>query len=131
MVAFRNPESIHVPVGGYSHQAEVHASARWLVLAGQVGKTPEGLVPDDAVAQIEIALENIARNLEAASMLKSDLVKLTWYLMVDVDNAKRVEVAERWLSGHQPCSTVLYVAGLARPIYRVEIDAWACSESAQ
>jgi enamine deaminase RidA (YjgF/YER057c/UK114 family) len=129
MIVFRNPESVHVPVGGYSHQAEVHPGARWLVLAGQVGKTTDGAVPEDGVAQIQVALENIDRNLKAAGMERQDLVKLTWYLLADVDNAKRLEVAERWLSGHEPCSTVLYVAALARPIYRVEIDAWACSES--
>jgi hypothetical protein len=36
-------------------------------------------------------------------------------------------VASR-LGAHHPCMTLLYVAGLASPALRVEIDAWASRE---
>ena len=123
--AFRNPNGIHPPLGAYAHQAEVSAR-RWLVMAGQVGRTVDGKVPADPLEQIVIALENVRRNLDGAGMATTDLVKLTWYLVGDIDSGRRREIANAWLGGHQPCSTLVYVAGLAAPEYRVEIDALAC-----
>jgi enamine deaminase RidA (YjgF/YER057c/UK114 family) len=55
----------------------------------------------------------------------NDLVKITYYLVGEIDSAKRREVILSKLQGHRPCSTLLYVAGLASPVYKVEIDAWA------
>jgi enamine deaminase RidA (YjgF/YER057c/UK114 family) len=125
-IAFRSPDGIHPPLGGYSHQVEVSGSQRWLVMAGQVGRTLDGTVPSDPIEQIEIALENVRINLEGAGMEVKDLVKLTWYLVGEIDSAKRRQITAAWLGGHQPCSTLLYVAGLAAPEYKVEIDSWAC-----
>jgi enamine deaminase RidA (YjgF/YER057c/UK114 family) len=85
----------------------------------------DGTVPEDPLEQIDVAFENIFRNLRAAGMDAKDLVKLTYYLVGEIDTAKRREVVLSKLQGHQPCSTLLYVAGLASPVYRVEIDAWA------
>ena len=126
MKTTRNPVTIHPPLGAYSHQVAVAGHAEWLVMAGQVGRTSDGSVPEDPIEQVEVALENVRRNLEAAGMDVADLVKLTWFLVGEVDAARRREVAARWLNGHVPCSTLLYVAALATPEYRVEIDAWAC-----
>jgi len=33
MKKFRNPENIHGPVAGYTHQIEVSGEKRWLVLS--------------------------------------------------------------------------------------------------
>jgi 2-iminobutanoate/2-iminopropanoate deaminase len=123
---FRNPQGIHPPLGAYAHQAEATGGQRWLVMAGQVGRTVDGTVPSDPLKQIEVALENVRRNLEGAAMETKDLVKLTWYLVGDIDSSRRREIVTAWLGGHQPCSTLLYVSGLAAPEYRVEVDAWAC-----
>ncbi len=59
-------------------------------------------------------------------MEKHDLVKLTFYLVGDMDAEKRGDVIAAWLQAHQPCMTLLYVAALATPIYKVELDVWAC-----
>jgi 2-iminobutanoate/2-iminopropanoate deaminase len=123
---FRTPDGIHPPLGAYSHQAEAAGRQRWLVMAGQVGRNVDGTVPSDPLKQMEVALENVRRNLEGASMETKDLVKLTWYLVGDIDSSRRREIVMAWLGGHQPCSTLLYVSGLAAPEYRVEVDAWAC-----
>ena len=85
----------------------------------------DGTVPEDPLEQIDVAFENIFRNLRAAGMEVRDLIKITYYLVGEIDTAKRREVVLSKLEGHQPCSTLLYVAGLASPIYKVEIDAWA------
>jgi hypothetical protein len=33
------------------------------------------------------------------------------------------------LGAHHPCTTLLYVAGLAAPNLRVELDAWASADA--
>ena len=125
MKEFRNPQDVHQPLGSYSHQIEVRGNERLLVISGQVGMRADGTVPEDPFEQIDIAFENIFRNLHAAGMDVKDLIKLTYYLVGEIDTAKRREVVLSKLQGHQPCSTLLYVAGLASPVYKVEIDAWA------
>jgi 2-iminobutanoate/2-iminopropanoate deaminase len=46
-------------------------------------------------------------------------------LVGEVDTTKRRELVVSKLQGHKPCSTLLFVAGLASPIYKVEIEALA------
>lgn len=128
MKEVRNPQNVHKPLGAYSHQVEIRGNERILVLSGQVGVREDGTVPEDPIEQIEVALENVFRNLQAANMDMKDIIKLTYYLVGDVDTAKRRELVASKLQGHQPCSTLLYVTALANPIYKVEIDAWASRE---
>ena len=125
MKEFRNPQSVHEPLGSYSHQLEIRGNERLLVLSGQVGMREDGAVPEDPTEQVDVAFENILRNLEAASMSLRDVIKLTYYLVGEFDIARMRELVASKLQGHQPCSTLLYVASLASPVYRVEIDAWA------
>jgi enamine deaminase RidA (YjgF/YER057c/UK114 family) len=125
MKEFRNPQDVHTPLGSYTHQIEVRGNERLLVISGQVGMRQDGTVPEDPLEQIDVAFENIFRNLRAAGMDVNDLIKLTYYLVGEIDTSRRREVVLAKLQGHQPCSTLLYVAGLASPVYKVEIDAWA------
>jgi 2-iminobutanoate/2-iminopropanoate deaminase len=125
MKEFRNPQDVHPPLGSYSHQIEIRGNERMLVLAGQVGMREDGTMPEDPFEQIDLTFENIFRNLHAANMDVKDIIKLTYYFVGEIDTAKRREVVLSKLQGHQPCSTVVYVAGLASPKFRVEIDAWA------
>jgi len=125
MKEFRDPQNVHAPLGGYSHQVEIKGNERMLVLSGQVGMKEDGTIPDDPMEQIDVALENIFRNLRAANMDVKDIVKLTYYLVGEMDAAKRRELVASKLHGHKPCSTLLYVVRLATPAIKVEIDAWA------
>jgi len=121
----RNPDTIHPPLAGYSHQIEITGAECQLVMSGQVGMRPDGTVPDDPIEQLGVALDNVERNLEAAGMELSDLVRITVYLVGEWDaNSRRQMVASR-LGAHHPCMTVLYVAALAAPNLLVELDAWA------
>jgi len=125
MKEFRNPQSVHKPIGSYSHQVEIRGNERLLVISGQVGLRMDGTVPEDPIEQIDLALDNILHNLQAANMDVKDIVKLNYYLVGEMDTIKRREVVTTKLQGHQPCSTLVYVAALANPIFRVEIEAWA------
>src|SRR5688572_217402 len=92
MKEFRNPQDVHAPLGSYSHQIEVRADERLLVISGQVGMRQDGTVPEDPLEQIDVAFENIFCNLRAAGMDVKDLIKITYYLVGEIDTAKRREV---------------------------------------
>ena len=124
MKEFRNPQDVHPPVGSYIHQIEIH-NERILVISGQVGMRQDGTIPEDPIEQVDIAFENIIRNLHAASMTVKDLIKINYYLVGESDMARRREIVLSKLQGHQPCSTLVFVAALANPKFRVEIEAWA------
>ena len=123
---FRNPETLHKPLASYSHQAEVDGKSKWLVMSAQIGMDKNGVVPEDALEQVGIALDNIRLNLEAAEMEYKNLVKLVFYFVGDHDVEQRRNLIANKLGGHEPCMTVLYVAGLASKSLKVEVEAWAC-----
>lgn len=125
MKEFRNPENVHEPIGSYVHQIELKGNERMLVISGQVGMKEDGTVPDDPYDQLGLAFDNIVQNLHAANMDVRDIIKINWYLVGEFDTVRRREVILSRLQGHTPCSTLVYVAALAAPIYRVEIEAWA------
>ncbi|MCR6524176.1 RidA family protein [Lysinibacillus capsici] len=124
----RNPQNIHPPVAPYVHQIEVTGPQRWLTLSGQIGMIADGSIPEDAIAQLKIALENIKRNLDSADMEVQDITKLVFYLVGDMDAIQRKEIISDFLGEHLPCTTLMYVVALATPALKVEIDAWACKE---
>jgi 2-iminobutanoate/2-iminopropanoate deaminase len=128
MKQFRNPENLHQPLGRYSHQVEITGDGRMLLLSGQVGMKLDGSIPEDPIEQLDIAFENIFRNLQAANMQVTDLVKLTFYLAGEWNTDERRTLTAAKLGGHQPAMTLIYAAALASPALKVEIDAWACCE---
>ena len=125
MKEYRNPQDVHPPIAAYTHQIEIKGAERLLILSGQIGRKEDGTVPDNPIEQLDIALENLLRNLRAANMEVDDIVKLTFYLVGDMQAEKRREVIASRLQGYKPCMTLLYVSSLASPIYKVEVDAWA------
>ena len=127
-MVFSNPATIHKPLSTYSHQVEVSGSAKWLVMSGQVGMDKNGNIPENVIEQLEIALDNIISNLEAAGMSRENLVKLTFYFVGPLDTAQRRGAVSAKMGGHEPCMTTMYVSGLANDAYKVEVDALACSE---
>ena len=125
MKEFRNPQNVHQPVGSYTHQVEISGNEHLLILSGQVGMREDGTVPENPLEQLELAFDNILHNLHAANMDVKDILKLTYFVVGEIDMTKRREIITAKLQGHKPCSTFLYVAGLASPIYKVEVEALA------
>ena len=127
MKTSRNPETIAAPVGRYVHQIQVDSPSKLLFIAGQVGMRPDGSVPDDGVEQLGVALQNVLANVDAAGMDVADLAKITTYVVAgtELDPARRRSVMEDLLGEHVPTSTLVFVAALAAPQYKVEIDGWA------
>ncbi|MFP3810444.1 RidA family protein [Bacillus sp. SIMBA_005] len=128
MKTSRNPEAIHPPVAPYIHQIETTGPQRWLTLSGQVGMEVDGTIPASPMKQLELALENVQRNLEAADMKVEDITKLVFYLVGEFDAESRKRIMGQFLGDQLPCMTLIYVVALASPALKVEVDAWACRE---
>jgi enamine deaminase RidA (YjgF/YER057c/UK114 family) len=127
MLKRHNPATVAAPFSRYSHGVEAPAKARWLVISGQVGGTPEGEVLMGARAQIEQAWRNVLNVLQAAGMGPHDLVKVTIFLIDRAHLPILREVRDAMLQGAAPASTLIYVAGLASPDWLVEIEAIAAA----
>jgi 2-iminobutanoate/2-iminopropanoate deaminase len=125
MLSRITPAAIHPPAANYSHATGVPPNARWLYLSGQVGMAPDGTIPDDVGAQAEICFANIAAILREADMAPADLVRLTTYLIDVRDRAAYMAARDRFVGAPPPASTLVVIAALADPRYRIEIEAVA------
>lgn len=121
----RNPDTVAPPVGRYSHLAVVPAGADLLFLAGQVGNRRDGSVPTDIDDQYEQAMRNVAAILASEGATPANLVKVTIYATGPLDRDRAVKARRAVFGDAVPPSTLVYVAGLARPEYRIEVDAVA------
>jgi len=122
MLKTHNPPTIAPPAGAYNHVVEVPPNARWAVLAGQVGITVDGIVPDGFDAQHEQVWKNCLAGLAHVGMSAKDIVRITLY-GTDADFIKNVApVRIKHLGDHRPGSTWLVVKALARPNLLCEMD---------
>ena len=119
-----NPATVHAPIGAYTHQVEIR-DERLLVVAGQIGMAPDGSVPESPAAQLELALENIRLNLEAAAMTAADLVKLTIFLTEEIPVEERRAIMHSAIGEDLPAATLVYVSRLAAPHLKAEVEALA------
>lgn len=121
----RNPDTVHAPLGAYSHQVEVTGERRLLAIAGQIGMRVDGSLPESPGEQLEVALANIEANLAAAGMSTGDLIKLTLFLTDEIPPDERRAIVGRVFAEALPAMTLVYVARLATPALKVEVEALA------
>lgn len=124
-----NPPNVAKPVAAYSHVSEVPAGTRMLFLAGQVGNRPDGSVPSGVEDQAIQALENIRLILQSEGAGPENIVKLTFYVVAKPSNMAKIAAkrAEMFGTTAPPPSTWIYVPGLARPEFLVEVEAIAAA----
>ncbi len=114
------------PANGYSHA--VAFSGRMVVVSGQVPLDAQGRLvgPDDPEAQVRQVFDNLMAALAAAGAGMEHVVKLTVYLTDLADLAVFRSVRDEYISVEKPpASSLVRVAGLVSPAFRVEIDALA------
>ena len=82
---------------------------------------------EDITAQTEQVMKNLGIALKSSGASFADLVKLNIYIVQGQDVQKGFEASRTFLekSSNPPIVTVLFVAGLGRPEFLVEIDAIA------
>ncbi len=120
------PDTLHPPFSAYSPGMEARAS-RWLHISGQIGVDKAGRVAAGSEAQMRECWHHIFEILKSAGMGKRNLVKITGYLVDPKDIGAYRQVRDSLLDGHQPASTLVVVAGLANPAWKVEIEAVAAA----
>ena len=126
VITASNPPTVRAPTG-YTHSMLHHRRAASPVISGQVGVAPDGSVPSTGEGQIAQAFANLRAVLEANGMSVTNLVKTTVFLTDRSLLASFRAARDSVYGGHAPCSTLLFVAGLADPRFMVEIEAEAVS----
>jgi enamine deaminase RidA (YjgF/YER057c/UK114 family) len=120
------PATLHAPFG-YSHLVSAPAG-RIVWISGQVAIHPDGTPApaDDWEAQAQLVFENLERALAAVGATFAHVVKLNFYL-VDVAGLPAVrQVRDAFVDVERPpASTLVQVAGLARPDLLLEVEAVA------
>ena len=124
-IVTHNPPMVHPPAGGYSMGAELSQHRRLLFISGQVPERVDGSVPDGFEAQCEQAWRNVREVLAAAGLGMEHLVKVTTFLTDRSQLVPNRAIRTKVLGDHRPAMTLVYVAGLAAPPLKVEVDAWA------
>ena len=114
------------PTNGYSHA--VAFSGELIVVSGQVPLDAEGRIvgADDPEAQVRQVFENLEAALAVAGGRMDQVVKLTVFLtdLADLEVFRRVR--NEYISAEAPpASSLVQVAGLVNPAFRVEIEALA------
>jgi 2-iminobutanoate/2-iminopropanoate deaminase len=128
MIRRWNPDTMPTPASRYSHLALAEGATRRLEISGQVGLHADGTLAEGLAAQLDAAFANVDRALSAAGMDRTNLMKITVYLTDPGAQAVAVYRARRdaWVGdGPAPAATLLIVAGLASPLWLVEVDAMA------
>lgn len=124
MIKIHNPKELPAPPT-YSHGIEVPGSLRTVYVAGQVGVDVSGKAPAGIAAQTELAWNAVRAVLLSAGMDLKNVVKTTVYLTNAADYPEFVKVRTAMLGDTKPASTLVYVSGLVRPEWIVEVDATA------
>ncbi len=128
MPRFFNPPTVREPLNPYSHGAEVRAGSRLIFLAGQVGVTPDGTLPEDFETQTENTYRNIEAILKDAGMGFDNIVKLTTFIINPDDLPKMREIRKIFLGDHRPAHTLLCVSRLAYPEFLIEVEGVAAED---
>jgi len=130
------PKGFGPPLGMYSH-GMVAAGGELIVVAGQVGTTPDGRVPgSDIVSQTRQAFDNVRAVLQAAGAGMGDVIRLQTFLTRADDisgfmKARQDIFPEYFPTGAYPPNTLLVVSRLVRPDLLVEVEAMAVRRSAR
>lgn len=114
------------PAAQYTHV--VLGTGRFVAVSGQLALDADGkLVGEgDPAAQARQVFENLRRCLAAAGATFDEVVKLT-YFVTDMAHmpALRAARAEHIPDDRLPASSAVQVAGLVRPEFLMEVEAFA------
>ena len=122
-VQFINPAAIHTPTG-YSHVAK---AGNLVSIAGQLSIDKDGNVvgEGDIQAQTKQALFNLEEAVKASGGTKEDIAAIRVY-MTNRDDLEGMRQSRAGFWGDTPpASTLLFISGLVRPEFLIEIEALA------
>ncbi|MCC7281702.1 MAG: RidA family protein [Acetobacteraceae bacterium] len=124
-IRFSNPEGAPKPVGRYHMAAEVPPGMKLIAVSGQVGVGMDGNVVEDPAGQIAQAFANLVAVLKGLGAGPRDIVKINVFLTDPALIPLMREKRQAALGDAVPASTLLIVAGLAAPAYKIEVECTA------
>ncbi|HEX3564307.1 MAG TPA: RidA family protein [Acidimicrobiales bacterium] len=114
------------PTIGFSRAVRV---GQQVMVSGTGPVWPDGACSDDPAEQAIRCLEIIAPALVEAGAQMDDVVRTRMYLTSAADATAVGAVHARYLGGARPAATMVVVAGLVDPRWKVEIEAEAIVSS--
>lgn len=109
----------------YSQGMVARGETRTLYISGQVAADAAGRIAPDFEGQVRQVWTNLLGVLAAANMKVTDLIKVTAFLTDANDFPAYAKLRGEFLAGHKPTSTLLIVSALAKPEWKVEVEAVA------
>lgn len=123
-----DPEIIVKTAAKYSQGILIERERKRLIISGQTGLKPDGMMERTTKAQFERAWSNLLAVLDEAGFKKKHLVKITVYVSEPGQIATFREIRDRVLDGHLCAATFMQVVGFATPEIKVEIEGEAVKE---
>ena len=120
-----NPADIHPPFAPYSHGIVVPSGQQLVFCSGQLGIDADKVVPTDCAAQTRICFANIEAILREGGLGLEHIVRINAYVTGREHLADYMAVRNGLFAAPYPASTLMIVAGFARPEFVVEIEAIA------
>ncbi|WP_456275150.1 RidA family protein [Bacillus sp. AK128] len=120
-----NPKNVAPPIAQYHHVTVIPRNAELIVLSGQVGNDKDGSIPVDTETQFSNALDNIKSILLSEGIDTNSIFKIYIWL---TEKMNRESYTQKWSEFHHqspPATTLAYVAALAKPEIKVEVEARA------
>ncbi len=121
-----NSNDAPAAAGGYAQAIEVQGAQKLLFISGQIPANSNGEVPKDFASQARLAWANVLAQLDAAGMLRANLVKVTTFLSSRENALPNREVRQEILGTHRPALTVV-IAGIFDESWLIEIEAIAAA----
>ena len=122
MAKHHTPKEIRPPFANYVHGVEVPPDTRLLFCSGQLGVAPNDTVPESAAEQAELCYRNIGAILDSAGMTFTDIVRVKTYVTDPAYLADAMAARDRHVGDPPPASTLMVVAGFARPVFKIEVE---------
>ncbi len=116
------PPTIAPPAARYAHAVRSPAGAELLHTAGVVPIAPDGSVPGDIGEQAALVWANIDAIVRHGGFEATDLVAVTTYVVPDQDLGAVMAARAAYLGDLLVASTLVVVAALVRPEWKVEIS---------
>jgi 2-iminobutanoate/2-iminopropanoate deaminase len=126
-----SPTAIHPPFSSYSNGVEVPAGQRLVFCSGQLGITRDGQIPTGAGEQAELAFDNIAAILAEAGLGLEHVVRINAFVTGREHLRPYMDARNNRFSHPLPASTLMIVAGFARPEFFVEIEVVAAGPASE
>ena len=107
------------------HFSQAVKAGNTLYVSGQVGRTPEGQIPEDIEGQTRVALENLKRVVEHAGGTLDDVVELLTFHTDMGELPGMMKVKDEFFPGDYCAWTAIGCTALAAPQYKLEVKATA------